>query len=269
MRETKLRDPLMILCAVLVLLTLTGGCRSRFWRLSHLGDEPSPAYEVVEATNQAGCVATTNPIIAPASNAPVTPAVPQPATEPLAATGKAAGTGAAKVRAGLTVAVQVLVLGKKEIDEQNKRIADDGTLVLPMVGSVRAEGLTVGQLADELTRRYGEYFRDPQVVVDYVMEKGGDAASPWGYVTVLGRVKNPGRVKIPPTRDLTVSAAVQQAGGFEKSAKDSGIRVSRPRDDGTSETLEVDLRAVGARGAAVNDLILNPGDVVFVPEMIF
>jgi len=102
-----------------------------------------------------------------------------------------------------------------------------------------------------------------------VVQGGPDAISPWGQVTVLGRVKQPGRVNIPPTKDLTVSAAIQNAGGLDSSAKDSAIRVTRRLDDGTYQTMDVDLRAVGARGARANDLILRDGDVVFVPQMMF
>jgi hypothetical protein len=47
--------------------------------------------------------------------------------------------------------------------------------------------------------------------------------------------------------------------------------VTRPSRDteGKPEVIDVDLRALGKRGAKKNDLILQPGDVVFVPEMIF
>ena len=96
-----------------------------------------------------------------------------------------------------------------------------------------------------------------------------DAVSPWGSVTLLGRVKSPGRVPIPPTRDLTVSAAIQRAGGFDSSARKTAIRVTHRADDGSLSVREVDLEAVGSRGELEHDIVLAPDDVVFVPEMIF
>jgi protein involved in polysaccharide export with SLBB domain len=84
----------------------------------------------------------------------------------------------------------------------------------------------------------------------------------------LGRVKKPGRVAIPATRDLTVSMAVQQAGGFDTSAKDTAIRITRSVG-GKTGSREVNLRAVGAQGRVAEDLMLLPGDVVFVPELMF
>ena len=131
------------------------------------------------------------------------------------------------------------------------------------------EGMTLTELSEALTGRYRDFFVDPQVVVDFVMDPDSDAVSPWGHVTVLGRVKKPGRVNMPPTQDLTVSDAIQRAGGLDTSAKDSAIRVTRQRRNGLSEAIEVDLRAFGSRGQVKNDLILQSGDVVFVPEMIF
>jgi polysaccharide export outer membrane protein len=82
-------------------------------------------------------------------------------------------------------------------------------------------------------------------------------------------VASPGKVPIPATRDLTVSAAIQQAGGFAPSARDNAIAVSRANPDGTTLRIEVDLRALGRRGNLEEDIVLQSGDVVFVPEQIF
>ena len=86
---------------------------------------------------------------------------------------------------------------------------------------------------------------------------------------MLGRVKNPGRVNIPPTRDLTVSGAIQLAGGLDTSARDSAVLVTRKDEEGASNQYEVNLRRVGSRGEVEEDLTVLPGDVVYVPEMIF
>jgi protein involved in polysaccharide export with SLBB domain len=86
---------------------------------------------------------------------------------------------------------------------------------------------------------------------------------------VLGRVKEPGRVAIPATRDLTVSGAIQQAGGFAPSAKDSAILVTRSLPDGKTESRTINLKAVGTAGRLEDDIILQAEDVVFVPEAMF
>lgn len=99
------------------------------------------------------------------------------------------------------------------------------------------------------------------------MEAGDSAVSPWGYVTVLGRVKKPGQVNVPPTRELTVSRAIQLAGGLDTSARSNAIRVTRTRGS-AAEQFEVDLDRIGALGQTKDDVRLLPGDVVYVPEAV-
>lgn len=170
---------------------------------------------------------------------------------------------------GLMVQVSVLVSGKKEIDEPNKRVSNSGEITLPLVGSVMAKDLALDDFERKLRGLYARYYVDPQVVVEFVKEQDSALISPWGFVTVLGRVKTPGRVNIPPTQDLSVSSAVQLAGGLDTSARDTAIRVTRRTNGGEAEQFEVNLRAVGSKGRTQEDLLLKPGDVVFVPEMMF
>ena len=175
-----------------------------------------------------------------------------------------------RLRAGLVVDVTVLVSGKKEIEEHAKRVSDSGTMTLPMLGSVLVKDKTLEELTLHLEMLYREYFVSPQVIVDFVRDENPEAVSPWGFATVLGRVKKPGRISLPATRDMTISGAIQQAGGFDTSAKDSAIRVTRRRDGtGAIETREVNLRAVGAIGKLEDDIAVQPDDVIFVPELVF
>ena len=176
---------------------------------------------------------------------------------------------AAQLRPGLVININVLVAGKKEIDSMAKRLTDKRTIGVPLLGTVGVNGLTLDDLSAKLTTAYAEYFMNPQVIVEFVRDDNREGLSPWGSVTVLGRVKKPGKIIIPATRDLTLSAAIQQAGGFDTSAKENAIRVTRRRGDGSIQTREVDLRSVGAQGLVEEDIQLEPDDVVFVPEMVF
>lgn len=180
-----------------------------------------------------------------------------------------ASPGSVRLRRGLVLGIKVIVAGKEEIAEPSKRISDTGRITLPMIGAVDTMDLPPDALAHQLEVEYGRYFVNPQVIVDVVKDERPDAMSPWGSVTVLGRVKTPGRVAIPPTRDLTVSAAIQRAGGFDTSARRTAIRVTHRASNGSATTREVNLEAVGARGESGRDLVLEADDVVFVPEMIF
>ena len=235
---------LLVSLGLCCLLTLLSACRHTARRVGSVpGDRPRDALATSAPLQQ------TDPTVDGAEKGP--------------------GEKLARLKPGLMVQVTVVVLGKKEIEELNRRVADEGTLVLPLLGTVKVEGMTPSELSADLTKRYARFFVDPHVVVDFVTERGTDAPSPWGYVTVLGCVKNPGRVSIPATQDLTVSAAIQQAGGLKPSGKDSAIEVRRQGAAGKAEVIAVNLRAAGTRAEKREDPVLQSQDVVFVPEMIF
>ena len=172
------------------------------------------------------------------------------------------------VRPGSLLNVKVYVGGNREVDVSNARVSDAGTVTLPIIGTIRIAGRSVQTASQLIQFRYRNYFVEPQVSVDIVRDDDSDAF-PWGFVSVLGRVKRPGRVAIPPTRDLTVSSAIQDAGGFDSSARITAIRVTRRMHDGSTQTFDVNMREIGRRGRTDEDIRLQPGDMVFVPEMLF
>lgn len=173
------------------------------------------------------------------------------------------------LKAGFMLKIVVLASGKKEVDESEKRVAPSGTITLPLVGTVPVDGLTIRQLSDKLKELYSVYLLDPMVDVDFVLKTDtAGSVSPWGYVSVMGRVKKPGRINIPPTRDLTLSMAIQLAEGLDSSAKLTGIKITR-EIAGKAEQFEVNLQSVGDKGELGSDIKLRPGDVVYVPERVF
>jgi polysaccharide export outer membrane protein len=173
------------------------------------------------------------------------------------------------IKPGHVLTVTVFVAGQKELEEIERRVSSSGQISLSLVGTVDVNGMTCPTLAAKLRELYKHYMRDPLVDVAFVVDKSPDAVSPWGYVTVLGRVKLPGRINIPPTQDLGLSMAIQLAGGLDSSAKDTAIKVTRPKADGTMETMEVNLRAAASQGKTENDVMLSAGDIIYVPEKVF
>jgi len=186
----------------------------------------------------------------------------------VAATNGAGYGGEPRIRTGLVVSVAVLAAGHKEVDEVRKQVSAQGEISLPLVGSVVCAGMTPGEFAKRLETLYSVYIRNPQVAIGFVYDNSPGSVSPWGSVTVLGRVKQPGSINIPPTQDLTVSRAIQLAGGLDTSARDTAIRVTHRAADGVTRQLTVDLRDIGFSGDASGDLPLEAGDVVYVPESV-
>ncbi|MFU8780192.1 MAG: polysaccharide biosynthesis/export family protein [Kiritimatiellia bacterium] len=172
------------------------------------------------------------------------------------------------IRPGSLLNIRVYVGGSLEVDISSTRVSEAGTVTLPIIGTTTIGGRPLRTAAQLVELRYREYFVSPQVTMDLVRDDDSDAF-PWGFVTVLGRVKKQGRVAIPPTRDLTVSSAIQQAGGFDTSARITAIRVTRRLSEGESQTFDVNMRNIGRRGRTDQDILLQPNDVIFIPEMLF
>ena len=173
------------------------------------------------------------------------------------------------LRPGVMFSIRVEVGGINECAEDELRVRQDGTAILPMIGSVKVAGLSLSEASDQLADRYSVYYQEmPLIHLRFLGDESG-ASSPWGYVTVLGRVKNPGRVNLPPSRDLTVSGAIQGANGFDTSANLKAVRISRADTSGKNRQVTVNLLQVGKGGVVGKDVQLKAGDIVFVPETIF
>jgi polysaccharide export outer membrane protein len=128
------------------------------------------------------------------------------------------------------------------------RVGDDGAVELPMLGAVRAAGLTPTALgksvAAALLRNGLE--RDPSVSVE---------VSAYRPIFVLGEVNKPGEFAYQP--GMTVVAAVALAGGFTYRAIDDTASVVRTASGHPVE------------GRAKRQTPLAPGDVVTIYERRF
>ena len=144
----------------------------------------------------------------------------------------------------------------------------DGTFIFPMLGRLKAGGLTARQLQDELTRKLRDgYFNDPRitVVVDEFKSQ---------HIFIVGEVKNPGTYSL--TRPMTIVEALALAGSTTANA--GNVAVVRRRIDGEAskapvsqsgsdvKEIRVDLTAL-QEGTLANNPVLQDGDTVSVPRI--
>lgn len=133
------------------------------------------------------------------------------------------------------------------------QVAEGGMINLPLVGDVRAGGITARELEHELKAKYGaRYLQDPQVSV-FVREFNSQR------VTVEGAIGRPGIV--PYKGPTTLLQVVASAGGMKEVADGSEVMVFRTAN-GKKEAARFDLDAIMA-GTAQDPPILQ-GDVVIV-----
>ncbi|MDA3923174.1 MAG: polysaccharide export protein [Kiritimatiellae bacterium] len=174
--------------------------------------------------------------------------------------------GEPRIKSGLTLRVSVTASGSAAVQEVMKEVDLNGEILLPLIGAVKCEGLTVVELQTKISKSYEKYFIDPQVSVNFAYTENGNMKSPWGSILMMGEITRPGPVNMPSTRDLNVVRALMMAGGVTPMADKRKVRVTRREKSGELKRFIVDIEKIGKDGRSDLDIILKPGDVVWVPE---
>lgn len=157
--------------------------------------------------------------------------------------------------------LQITVYEQPDLDTR-ARIAHTGEIAFPLIGKIKAAGLTVAQLRDEIEKLLkADYLVEPQVQV-FIEEYHSK------QVSVLGAVKKPGKYDMYPERETTVLEAIAMAEGFSDVASINGTRIIRKEDD-KEVTIPVRVTDITKKGMKEKDIPLKPGDIVFVPESFF
>ena len=140
--------------------------------------------------------------------------------------------------------IKVTVFGQANMSGEFA-VAGDGTVSLPFIGTIRAGGMTVRQLQQEIIDRLRpDYLKNPRVSVEVLNFRPFD---------IIGEVQKPGSY---PYRDgMTVINAIAMAGGFTYRAKENEFRIKRS--------------ATGRVEKAARDTVVKPGDVIEVLERFF
>lgn len=136
------------------------------------------------------------------------------------------------------------------VADQGYQVNSAGTIDFPIIGSVKASGLTREQLQAQLTQKLVSYVKNPSVLVRFQQFT----------VNVLGEVRNPGTQKFTANR-VTVIDALGAAGDLTDNGKRKNIKVIR-EENGQRVYHTVDLRSKAIFESPV--YILQPNDIVYV-----
>jgi polysaccharide export outer membrane protein len=174
-------------------------------------------------------------------------------SSPAAAAGPAAaaavspaGLQDAAYRLGPTDKVRVMVFGEEQLTGEFV-VASNGTISYPLIGEIRAQGLTPRDLQLALETRLAEgYLRSPRVAVEVLTYRP---------FYILGEVNKPG--EYPYSAGLTVLKAVATAQGFTYRANKRKVFVRR-----AGETAEHKLSLTGST-------TVQPGDTIRIAERYF
>ncbi|MCU0947164.1 MAG: polysaccharide export protein [Porphyrobacter sp.] len=147
--------------------------------------------------------------------------------------------------------ISLKVFQEPELSSDALQIDPSGNIDLPLLGEVRAQGLSTSELARVLERSLSTYLREPRVSVALV-ESGQT-------ITVEGAVKQPGVFPIRGRTTLIQALALAQSPTFI--AANDQIFVFRTIN-GQRAGARFDIKRI--RAGADPDPVLLPGDQVVV-----
>ncbi len=150
--------------------------------------------------------------------------------------------------------VFVSVWGEDTLQKE-VRVLPDGSVTFPLAGRVDVVNETTTEAQKRITEKLKAYLKDPQVTVVVTMIEGNRAY-------VIGKVLKSGPILLSgPT---TVLQALSQAGGFDRFADLSGIKVLR-NVDGKPSVLPVHYDRLIHGASLDSNVVLQPSDTILVP----
>lgn len=132
----------------------------------------------------------------------------------------------------------------------------DGKISVPLVDDVQAEGLTPEELKEVLTEALAEFVTAPDVTVIVAQTNSHT-------VTVIGGVARSGQISL--IRQMRVLEAIATMGGFNVWAKRNRVKIMRQQGDDAIEYV-FNYGAYSAGKASASNILLEPGDIIVVPE---
>jgi polysaccharide export outer membrane protein len=137
-------------------------------------------------------------------------------------------------------------------------VRPDGTITLPLVGDLKADGKTPSRLRAEITKELAKFVKDEGAVVTVAV----NAVNSYNF-TVSGNVERPG--VFSATRYMTVLDAIQLAGGPSRFASPEGTQLVRRDPAGKVRAIPINYPRVLDGTEPQANLVLLAGDQVQVP----
>jgi polysaccharide export outer membrane protein len=133
----------------------------------------------------------------------------------------------------------------------------EGNLLVPLVGALKLQGLTIDQARERLRVAFDRYVINPQVDVILIAQRPVQ-------VTVLGEVVQPG---LYPLAAPDLATAILSAGGATGLADLRIVHVRRHLPDGSIAEQDFDLFTPLRDALSIPDIPLADGDTVVIPTL--
>jgi polysaccharide export outer membrane protein len=184
-------------------------------------------------------------------------AQPAHAPAPMAAPGAPAPMLSPLTALGPGDSVTLHVFGQPDMDSV-LGVADDGTVRVPLAGSVQVAGMSADSAARRVEKalKEGGFLVDPHVTLTVT-------ASLSQRVSVIGEVRNPGRY--PVDSKTSVVDLLAEAGGLTELGSDT-IYVLRADAGGAVKRYAVSLKGLNDARQTTPSQLLRAGDSLVVPR---
>ncbi|MDP1905137.1 MAG: polysaccharide export protein [Pseudomonadota bacterium] len=141
----------------------------------------------------------------------------------------------------------------RSAEQAGTLVAEDGTIFYPYVGILSVTGKTTREVRAILAQRLARVIEKVQIDVRVISYRSK-------RVYLVGEVNKPGQQPITDI-PMTILEAVNLAAGFTKDADHSQVLLTR-----ANTTWRVDLQSLYEDGAISQNVKLEPGDIVNVPD---
>ena len=163
-------------------------------------------------------------------------------------------------RLGAGDVLRIRLHGMDRALAQEAPVAPDGTVSFLQAKQVKAAGLTIPELRRSLAKALGEYRKDPKVIVSPVRLESR-------RYTILGRVRERGTYTLEQT--TTLLGAIARSSGFERREGAAGgvvelADLKRSFVMRGDKRLDVDIERLYKFGDMRHDVVLQPGDYVYI-----
>ena|GEM_PF-1514880 len=168
------------------------------------------------------------------------------------------GTVAAKGQymIGVRDELEVIVWRCSELDSIVIVRPADGNITLPLIGDLRAEGLTPKELAESISDKMARYVKEPRIAVG--VKKFGEKK-----VFVMGEIGRQGTFRLE--KEDRIIDLIARAGGFTDNAVPACIHIIRGGYH-DPKLVRVNLARLIHRADISQNVYLKEGDIVYVPE---
>ncbi len=140
-------------------------------------------------------------------------------------------------------------------------VRPDGNISFPLVGDVKAEGLSPNSLADVLKEKLSKSIKEPQVTViikEFKVKKN--------YIYLFGEVDRPGEYLIE--EKLTLVKAISKAGGYKEDTADlTTVLIIKEDSSQNKIKKEINLKKFFLTGDFSEDVEIESGSIIYVPRI--